>query len=54
MTEMTLTGKDHNQAQFICGFNRFRIPNGTTGLDDGADTGFSRFFHCIGHGKEGV
>ncbi|CAN3999461.1 Site-specific integrase, partial [Dysosmobacter welbionis] len=46
--------KRHHHAVFVGCFNDMVIPDGTAGLNDVLDAGFSRPLHIIAEGEEGV
>ncbi|CAN4039645.1 acetyl-CoA carboxylase, carboxyltransferase subunit beta, partial [Dysosmobacter welbionis] len=46
--------KRHHHAVFVGCFNDMVVPDGTAGLNDVLDAGFSRPLHIIAEGEEGV
>ena len=54
MAEMAHAGGEHGNAGCIGGGDRFGIPDGAAGVDDGRDAGPGSDFDRIGEGEERI
>jgi len=54
MPEMPLPREHHRHPTFIRGGDDFRVADGTSGLDDGANSGVGEEVEAVAEGEEGV